>query len=210
VGADHVLVERVVDAAGAWGDQVARLAGIPAVGLQPMRRTAFTASLSGSVSGEWDPAVVRRWPLVQDLHDTWYFKPEAGPSLLCSPADETPSEPCDAKPEEIDVARAIASINDWTTLELRHVRRAWAGLRTFSPDRSPVIGFEPELPGFFWLAGQGGTGIQTAPAQGMATAGLVLEGRLPEALTARGLTVDRLGPGRLRAVGAGAGPTGTS
>jgi D-arginine dehydrogenase len=186
---DGRAADVVVDAAGAWADVVARLAGVAPLGLRPLRRTAFVTPGPDGSEG---------WPLVHGIDDTWYFKPEAGPSLLCSPADETPSEPCDAKPEEIDVARAIDAINSWTDLELRHVRRAWAGLRTFSPDRSPVIGFEPEVPGFFWLAGQGGTGIQTAPAQGMATAGLVLDGRLPDALVARGLDAERLGPARLR------------
>jgi D-arginine dehydrogenase len=199
---DDRVTDVVVDAAGAWADEVATLAGARRLGLRPLRRTAFvTAGPEGSGA----------WPLVHGVDDTWYFKPEAGPSLLCSPADETPSEPCDARPEEIDVARAIDHIQRWTTLDLRHVRRAWAGLRTFAPDRSPVIGFDPEAPGFFWLAGQGGTGIQTAPAQGMATAGLVLDGHLPDALTARGLSPEQLGPARLRTGGPGpavGGPLG--
>ena len=160
----------VVNAAGAWADEVAIAAGVAPLGLVPLRRTAFI------VPG---PPGCHRWPLVYALGDRFYFKPEPGENLLCSPVDETPSEPCDARPEPIDIARAIEAINEATTLEVRHVRRSWAGLRTFSPDRNPVIGLDSDTPGFFWLAGQGGTGIQTAPAQGLAIAGLVLDGALP-------------------------------
>ena len=133
------------------------------------------------------------WPLVADVDDRFYFKPE-GPQLLCSLADETPSPPCDAQPEEADVALAIERINEATTLELRHVRRAWAGLRSFVADRTPVVGMDPEVPGFCWLAGQGGYGIQTAPAMARATAALVVEGRLPDDLLAMGVTEADLSP----------------
>ena len=140
---------------------------------------------------------MRAWPLVADVDDRFYFKPE-GPQLLCSLADETPSPPCDAQPDEADVALAIERINEATTLDLRHVRRAWAGLRSFVADRTPVVGMDPEVPGFCWLAGQGGYGIQTAPGMARATAGLVLEGRLPEDLRAMGVTEADLSPQRCR------------
>jgi D-arginine dehydrogenase len=180
----------IVNAAGAWCDEIAALAGVTPIGLQPMRRTAFTCSAPDGVD-------VRSWPLVADVDNAYYFKPE-GPQLLCSLADETLSPPCDARPEELDVALAIERINDATTLGLRHVRRAWAGLRTFAPDRSLVIGLDPDAPGFCWLAGQGGYGIQTAPAAAHAAAGLVTEGRLPADLLALGVTADQLSPSRLR------------
>lgn len=154
----------VVNAAGAWGDQIARLAGVEPVGLTPKRRTAFMVGA---------PAGSERWPLVTDVDHSFYFKPD-GVQLLCSPADETPSEPCDAKPEPVDIALAIERINQVTDLEIRSVRSSWAGLRTFAPDSSMVIGFEPTTTGFFWLTGQGGTGIQTAPAAAQLAAGLIL------------------------------------
>lgn len=155
----------VVNAAGAWCDQVARLADVPPLGLIPKRRTAFM------VTG---PPQSERWPLVTDVAHTFYFKPD-GPQLLCSPADETPSEPCDAKPDPIDIALAIERINEVTDLRIRSVRSSWAGLRTFAPDASMVIGVEPGLDGFFWLAGQGGTGIQTAPAAARLAAQMITE-----------------------------------
>ena len=180
----------VVNAAGAWADEVAALAGIAPIGLQPLRRTAFTCPAPDGVD-------VRAWPLVADVDDRFYFKPE-GPQLLCSLADETPSEPCDAQPEQADVALAIARINEATTLELRHVRRAWAGLRSFVADRIPVVGMDPDVRGFCWLAGQGGYGIQTAPAMARVTAGLVLDGVLPEDLLAMGIDEADLSAARCR------------
>ncbi len=155
-----------------------------------LRRTAFTCPAPEGID-------VRAWPLVADVDDRFYFKPE-GPQLLCSLADETPSPPCDAQPDEVDVALAIERINEATTLDLRHVRRAWAGLRSFVADRTPVVGMDPEVAGFCWLAGQGGYGIQTAPGMARATAGLVLEGRLPEDLRAMGVTEADLSPQRCR------------
>ena len=146
-------------------DIIVNAAGVPSLGLIPKRRTAFM------VTG---PPQSERWPLVTDVGHTFYFKPD-GPQLLCSPADETPSEPCDAKPDPVDISLAIERINAISTLEIRSVRSSWAGLRTFAPDDSMVIGFEPGFDGFFWLAGQGGTGIQTAPAAARLAAGMMSE-----------------------------------
>jgi D-arginine dehydrogenase len=157
----------VVDAAGAWCDEVAELAGIEPLGLRPMRRTAFMVDIPGPTNG---------WPMVVDVDEQWYLKPEGG-GLLCSPADEWPSEPCDARHREIDVALGIERIQAATTLEIRTVRSAWAGLRSFLSDRVPAAGFDPEHPGFFWLSGQGGYGIKTSPALGRITADLVVRGR---------------------------------
>lgn len=178
----------VVNAAGAWGDLVAGLAGVAPVGLVPMRRTAFMAP--------GDPGYAT-WPLVVGAEHDYYFKPD-GVQLLCSLAEETPSLPCDARPEEIDVALAIERINRATTLGIRTVRSAWAGLRTFAPDRSMVIGFEPTAPGLFWMVGHGGTGIQTAPAAGMLAAGLILDGTCPPALVEDGLDTADFAPSRFR------------
>jgi D-arginine dehydrogenase len=180
----------VVNAAGAWADEVATMAGVRPIGLRPLRRTAFTCPAPEGVD-------VRDWPLVADVDDRFYFKPE-GPQLLCSPADETPSAPCDAQPDEADVALAIERINEATTLGLRHVRRAWAGLRCFVADRTPVVGMDAGASGFMWLAGQGGYGIQTAPAMARATAGLVLDGRLRDDLVEAGVAEGDLSPARCR------------
>lgn len=177
----------VVNAAGAWGDRLASLAGVSPIGLQPLRRTAFVARV--------EPGVVEGLPLVHEEGGSWYLRPE-GPNVLCSPADETPSEPCDAKPEEIDVARCLELINGATTLELRSVIRAWAGLRTFAPDRDPVVGFDPVVRGFFWLVGQGGTGIQSAPAMARLGAALVRGEPVPDDLTQLGFLETTVSPER--------------
>ncbi|HEY5649894.1 MAG TPA: FAD-dependent oxidoreductase [Acidimicrobiia bacterium] len=153
----------VVNAAGAWGDEVAMMAGLAPVGLVPKRRTAFMVTA---------PPNSERWPLVTDAGHHFYFKPD-GLQLLCSPADETPSEPCDARPQDVDIALAIERINEATTLGIRSIRSSWAGLRTFAPDGSMVIGPDPDDETFFWLVGQGGTGIQTAPAAAQLAAGLI-------------------------------------
>ena len=179
----------LVDAAGAWADQLAAMAGVAPLGLVPMRRTAilFQASVDA------DPV----WPLVDDVDEQFYFKPESG-LLLGSPADETPMPPCDVQPEELDVAIAIDRIERAASFRVTHVRRKWAGLRTFAPDRTPVVGMEQSMPGFFWLAGQGGYGIQTAPALARAAAKLLVEGALPDDLLRRGLVAEDLLPQRLR------------
>ena len=179
----------LVDAAGAWADELAEMAGVAPLGLVPKRRTAilFEASIAP------DPA----WPVVIDADEEFYFKPESG-LLLGSPADETPVPPCDVQPEELDVAIAIDRIERAASFRVRHVRRKWAGLRTFAPDRTPVVGMAESTPGFFWLAGQGGYGIQTAPALARAAARLLVDGVLPDDLLGRGLVAENLLPLRLR------------
>jgi D-arginine dehydrogenase len=138
-----------------------------------------------------------RWPLVADVDNLFYFKPD-GVQILCSLADETPLPPGDAKPEPLDIALAIERINSATTLDIKTVRSAWAGLRTFVHDRAMVIGFDREQPGFFWLVGQGGTGIQTAPAAGELAAALITSGAPPPHFLEAGLDVAALSPDRLR------------
>lgn len=173
----------LVDAAGAWADEVAGLAGVAPVGLQPLRRTLFTSPVGADVA----PG-----PMVSDLHERWYFRVDAGVALV-SPADETPSPPCDARPEELDVARALEAVNEVTTLGLRSVRTAWAGLRTFAPDRSPVVGPGPGDPTFVWSAGQGGYGLQMAPALARTAAALALGRAVPADVPLDPVT---LGPAR--------------
>jgi D-arginine dehydrogenase len=186
-----VAVETVVNAAGAWCDRIAALGGVTPIGLVPKRRTAFTFDPPPGVDHT-------AWPLVIDAEERFYFKPE-GPHLLGSPADETPHEPADARHDELDVAVAIDRIQGVLDIEIRHVRHAWAGLRSFVADKLLVAGFDPDHPGFFWLAGQGGYGIKTSPAMGALTAGLILEGAEPSHLRAAGVSAAELAPGRLRA-----------
>jgi D-arginine dehydrogenase len=182
----------VVNAAGAWCDRIATLAGATRLGLRPLRRTACVMAVRDDVD-------TAGWPLVAfNGHGAaidGYMKPESG-GLLVSPADETPSEPCDAKPEELDVARGLDAVSRWTTLDASRVRSTWAGLRSFVADRTLVAGFAPEAPGFFWLTGQGGYGIHTAPGVGRAACDLIVAGRLPDDLLAAGLTESQLAPDR--------------
>ncbi len=180
----------VVNAAGAWCDAVAALAGVAPIGLEPKRRTAFI--FDGPAEG------VDGWPMVHDVEDSFYLKPDAG-RVLGSPADEVPSEPCDAYPEELDIAIGADRIMQATRLEIRHIRNKWAGLRSFVKDRQPVAGFDRAAEGFFWLAGQGGAGIMTAPALGAVVAALASGNPVPEAAAARGIAAETLGPGRLLA-----------
>jgi D-arginine dehydrogenase len=170
VGSQRFSTPLVVNAAGAWVDTIATMAGVPRIGIQPLRRTVAIAS--GAVRP--DPA----WPLVVDAIENWYFRTE-GTKILISPADETPSEPMDAKPDEVDIATAMDRINEVTTLGLRTVHTAWAGLRSFVPDRLPVAGAWPDHPGFAFLAGQGGYGIQMAPALAAAGAAIMRGRAMP-------------------------------
>ena len=183
----------VVNAAGAWADAVGSLAGAQPIGLVPKRRTAFTFR---PPAGEDH----RRWPVVIDVDEQWYFRPE-GSHVLGSPADETPMEPCDVTHDEADVALGIERINGVTTMAIRSIDHAWAGLRSFVVDKRPVNGWDPEIPGFYWLAGQGGFGIKTAPAMARYAATTITDGAPPAELTAVGLDPVVLGPERLRADG---------
>ena len=180
--------EVVVNAAGAWGDTVAERAGAQPAGLIPMRRTAFTAP----GREEWAAA-----PLAADVEMSWYAKPDGG-QMLCSLAEENPSPPGDVRPEEMDVALAIDRINAATKIGIRTVRSSWTGLRTFAPDRNMVIGFDDRADGFFWLAGQGGTGIQTAPGAGRLAASLITTGHPPPEMREADITA-ALSPARFRA-----------
>ena len=170
----------VVNAAGAWADDVATLAGCKPRGLQPLRRTALL----------FDPPHehnTAHWPAVIAMDEAYYFKPDAG-CLLASLADETPSPPCDAQAEELDIALTVDRLEKATTLDVRRINQSWAGLRTFAADRHPLIGFDQDMPDFFWLAGQGGFGVQTSPALSALAASLALDTPLPETLVQHGIT----------------------
>jgi D-arginine dehydrogenase len=182
----------VVNAAGAWGDEVARLAGVAPVGLQPRRRTALLVDVP-----EAHVTTASAWPAALDIGEQFYFKPDAG-LLLLSPADAHPSPPCDAQPDELDIALAVDRFEQATATQIRRVRHRWAGLRVFSPDGSPVVGFDPEAPGFFWLVGQGGYGIQTAPAMGRIAASLALGDAMPSDVESAGATQEMLSKRRFR------------
>lgn len=180
----------LINAAGAWCDQIAALAEVRALGVVPKRRSAFL----------FRPSVaqpIRDWPLCGAVDDSWYMKPDAG-MLLGSPANADPTEPHDVRPEELDVAIGIQNIEAATMLQIARPTRTWAGLRSFVSDGDLVGGYDAAAPGFFWLTGQGGYGIQTSPAMGEACASIVLRRPLPERLAAQGITREALSPERLR------------
>jgi D-arginine dehydrogenase len=172
----------VINAAGGWADQMGERFGLPRLGLQPLRRTAILVEVPPETE-------LKTLPVVIDAEEQFYFKPEAG-KLMVSPADETPQEPSDAYAEEIDIAIAADRFEQATTIAVKRVSHSWAGLRTFAPDRSPVAGFDPRVKGFCWLAGQGGYGIQIAPALAKLTAAII-RGDQSDAMT------QELSPARL-------------
>lgn len=155
----------LVNAAGSWADAVAKFAGIPPIGLAPLRRTiiTFDAPEGADLSG---------WPFAKTVGEDLYFAPESG-RLFASPMDEVPTEPCDAQPDEYEIALAAHRVEERTTMKVGRIHSRWAGLRTFAPDRHPVAGFDPSVEGFFWLAGQGGYGLQTSPIMAQAVESLI-------------------------------------
>jgi len=190
----RIAAERVVNAAGAWADEIARLAGLRPVGLTPMRRTVILFKPETT-------SVDETWPLVFDIDETFYFKPETG-RILASPADETPSPPCDAQPEDWDVALTVDRLQRATLFDVPRIETKWAGLRSFAPDRVPIVGPDPAHPGFIWCAGQGGYGIQTAPAMARLTAALALGRAVPDDLAAHGVDAAVYNPARFAAADA--------
>ena len=185
-GAGDVLAATIVNAAGAWAGEIAALAGASPIAITPFRRTMIQL--------EVEPPAPAGMPLVMDANKLFYFKPEAGGRIWLSPHDETASPPCDAAPEEIDVAIAIDRLERVVDWRIVRRERAWAGLRSFAPDRAPVYGFDTRAAGFFWFAGQGGFGIQTAPAAAMIGAALLLGAALPAPV--RHIAVERYLPAR--------------
>jgi D-arginine dehydrogenase len=181
----------LVNAAGAWADEIAQRCGVAPLGIQPKRRSAFTFASPPGVD-------VRPWPTVADVGESWYFKPDAG-QLLGSPANADPVPPHDVMPEELDIATGIAAIEAHTSLTIRRPARTWAGLRSFSPDGELVIGWDARRPAFLWLAGQGGYGIQSAAGAAQLAAALWLGAPLPEGLRAQNVQVHALEPARFGA-----------
>lgn len=188
--AGPILAESLVNAAGAWADRVGEMAGAAPIGLQPKRRTAMIVEAPAGCA-------VSDLCLTVDIEEQFYLRPDAG-KLLISPADETPSSPCDAQPEELDIAVCVDRIERAYDLSIRHIERKWAGLRSFLADKAPAVGWDPACPGFFWLAGQGGYGIQTAPAMAKLAAELLIDSRATMDWLDHGLDPRCLSPGRFR------------
>jgi D-arginine dehydrogenase len=179
----------VVNAAGAWADEVGKLAGAQKIGLVPKRRSVCIIP-----AGRDD---ISAWPMVGDVDEEFYFKPDAG-KLLLSPAEETPMQPCDVYADELEIARAVACLEAATEIRVtQKIARQWAGLRSFVEDRMPVVGYDTKADGFFWLAGQGGDGIQTSPALSRLAAALVMDEPVPDDLASDGVTRETLSPKRL-------------
>ena len=173
LGAETVTAAIVVNAAGAWADSVAALAAVKPLGLVPKRRTAILLKAPPSVD-------ITDWPLLIDVDEQFYFKPDAG-QILLSPADETPSVPCDAQADELDIAVAMDRFLRAVDLDIQSINHRWAGLRTFAPDKTFVVGFDAQAKGFFWLAGQGGYGVQSAPGMANLARHLLLKTTLSAA-----------------------------
>ncbi len=181
----------LINAAGAWCDQVGALAGARPLGLVPKRRSAFVFAPPAGLD-------CTRWPLCLGADESWYFKPDAA-QLLGSPANADPVVPQDVQPEELDIALGIDRIEAITTLQIRRPTRTWAGLRSFVADGELVCGWDPAVSGFFWLAAQGGYGIQTSAAVGQVCAALAQGQALPESLRRWGVNAQLLSPVRLHA-----------
>jgi D-arginine dehydrogenase len=191
LGDADVSAPVLINAAGAWADELAQICGVQPIGLRPLRRTALLVDGPPGVD-------IRSWPAVMDIEEQFYFKPDAG-KLLLSPADETPSKPGDAYPEELDIATAVDRVQAALDIEIQRVSHSWAGLRTFTADRAPLVGFDTQVANFFWCAGQGGYGIQTAPAMSSVVATLARREPLPAEVLREGLRAEDLSPQRFAA-----------
>jgi glycine/D-amino acid oxidase-like deaminating enzyme len=188
--AGPVRAKTVVNAAGGWADPAAEIFGIKPLGIVPHRRTAITVDLPEDVD-------ISAMPEINEIDEDFYMKPDAGRLLAC-PADATPCEPGDVQPEELDIAWAAHYVEEATTVPVRRVAKSWAGMRSFSPDRLPVIGLGPDRPDFFWLVGQGGYGILTSPALGALAASLLTSGPQPEGFKAQTLDPENFSPLRFK------------
>jgi len=179
----------IVNAAGAWADTIAKLGGVTPIGLQPKRRSIGVVPVTGHDDLE-------DWPLVTDAGETWYCKPQSG-KLIVSSADATPVDPHDAYADDMAIATGIDRLMQATTLTVDRLHHSWGGLRSFVRDGQPVVGFAPDQEGFFWLAGQGGYGIQSSPALSETAASLILGTPLPDSVVAQGLDIKDISPRRL-------------
>lgn len=188
----HFGAAIVINAAGAWADEIAQLAGVQPIGIEPRRRSVISFAAPEGVD-------VSRWPFTKTVGEGFYLLPEGRGQILASSMDQTPSDPCDAAPEELDIAIAADRVEQATTLPIRRIAHSWAGLRSFAPDELPVVGEAKDAPGFIWCAGQGGAGFQTAPALSRIAAAEVLGLPFPEDCVAAGLTAEMFSPARLNA-----------
>ena len=191
-GVGEFTVDTIVNAAGAWAEHIGGLAQAESMGLIPKRRTA--AIVAAPI--ELAPHTLASLPITIDIEEDFYLKPDAG-RLLISPADETPSPACDAQPEDMDIALCVKRIEQAFDLQVHRIESKWAGLRSFVADKCPVVGYSTTAPAFFWLAGQGGYGIQTAPALARLAASQVLQRPMPEDIAAEGVDLSEIDPSRL-------------
>ncbi len=182
----NITAAIIVNAAGAWGDVVATMAGAGPAGLTPKRRSVAVVPLPNQKD-------FSAWPMVTDVAETWYSKPQSG-KLIVSSADATPVEPHDAYADDMAIAEGIENMMNATTIEVERVEHTWGGLRTFTPDGNPAVGFDPSTDGFFWLVGQGGYGIQSCPALSETAAALVLEKPVPQFVLDHGLLPHQISP----------------
>jgi D-arginine dehydrogenase len=187
-GDEQVEARRIINAAGAWADEIAEMAGAARVGLTPLRRSVCIVPPPAGHD-------IDHWPMVIDASEEFYFKPDAG-KIMVSPGDQTPSPPMDAFADDMDLAVAIDRMQRSLEIEVTRIEHSWAGLRTFAPDHTPVVGYDPEVGNFFWLAGQGGYGIMSAPALSRTAASLVTGGGVPDDLAELGVSEAALSPAR--------------
>jgi D-arginine dehydrogenase len=180
----------LINAAGAWGDEVAKLATVSTIGLTPKRRSIGVVPVD-------DYSDVMSWPFMVDCAETWYAKPQSG-KLIVSSADATPVAPHDAYADDLAIAEGVERLMEATTLDVTRLDYSWGGLRTFSKDGAPIVGFDPQEEGFFWLVGQGGYGIQSSPALSRTAAALALQKPVPEDVLEAGLNLADISPQRLR------------
>ena len=191
-GVGEFTVDTIVNAAGAWAEHIGGLAQAESIGLIPKRRTAAIVAAPTELA----PNTLASLPITIDIEENFYLKPDAG-RLLISPADETPSPACDAQPEDMDIALCVERIEEAFDLQVHRIESKWAGLRSFVVDKCPVVGYSTTAPAFFWLAGQGGYGIQTAPALARLAASQVLQRPVPEDIAAEGVDLSEIDPSRL-------------
>ena len=191
-GVGEFTVYTIVNAAGAWAEHIGGLAQAESIGLIPKRRTAAIVAAPTELA----PDILASLPITIDIEENFYLKPDAG-RLLISPADETPSPACDAQPEDMDIALCVERIEEAFDLQVHRIESKWAGLRSFVADKCPVVGYSTTAPAFFWLAGQGGYGIQTAPALARLAASQVLQRPVPEDIAAEGVDLSEIDPSRL-------------
>lgn len=181
--------DTIINAAGAWADEIAEKAGLAPLGLQPKRRTALVFQAPDGID-------TSAWPMINDIDETFYFKPDAG-RILASPEEATPMPPCDVQPDEYDIAVTVDRIETATTMKIRRIDNKWAGLRSFFPDGVPALGFDPRNDGFFWIAGQGGYGITTSDAMARLAASQLMDNAPPADIIDKGVDPSVIAPGRL-------------